>query len=147
MSGEIGWRDFAELKLTLRRIGNNVSLNILHQLAGQHEITVTDLVAALGMGISQPLVSWHLRNLRRVGLVRTRRHGREVYCSLDMAQFAAVQRALGEVVTPPASVAAVDGADGAPPASSGVALGLAPPSPQASGAGSRPNARAGPDTG
>ena len=69
------WCDFTELKITLRAMSNNTSLNILHQLAGKREVTVTELVYALA--ISQPLVSWHLRTLRRVGLVRTRRRGRE----------------------------------------------------------------------
>jgi hypothetical protein len=68
-------------------------------LADKSEITVTELAAALA--ISQPLVSWHLRNLRRVGLVRTRRQGREVYCSLDRSRFMACQEALEQVVAPP----------------------------------------------
>jgi len=33
--------------------------------------------------LSQPLLSWHLRVMRRAGLVGTRRSGREVLCSLD----------------------------------------------------------------
>jgi ArsR family transcriptional regulator len=90
------WCDFTDLKLSLRAMADVVRLNILHQLAGQGEITVTDLVSALA--ISQPLVSWHLRILRRAGLVSTRRQGREVLCSLDMARFVACQRALTDVV-------------------------------------------------
>ena len=37
--------------------------------------------------VSQPLVSWHLTILRRMEFVRTRRQGREVYCSLDAARY------------------------------------------------------------
>lgn len=90
------WCDFTDLKISLRAMADVVRLNILHQLAGRGEITVTDLVSALA--ISQPLVSWHLRILRRAALVRTRRQGREVWCSLDRARFVACQRTLSDVV-------------------------------------------------
>jgi DNA-binding transcriptional ArsR family regulator len=39
------------------------------------------------VGLSQPLVSWHLRTLRSTGLVETRRSGREVICSLRQEAF------------------------------------------------------------
>jgi hypothetical protein len=61
-------------------------------------VNVTDLVRALV--ISQPLVSWHLRALRRASLVRTRRQGRTVFCSLDLERFATCQRALVELIAP-----------------------------------------------
>ena len=35
------------------------------------------------VGLSQPLVSWHLRRLRTAGLIQTRRAGREVICTLS----------------------------------------------------------------
>ena len=43
--------------------------------------TVTELIEHVGL--SQPLVSWHLRRLRAAGLVETRRRGREVICTLS----------------------------------------------------------------
>ena len=95
----IGWQDVTDLRAALRAMGEDVRLNIMHQLAAQPETNVTDLVAALG--VSQPLVSWHLRKLRRVGLVRTMRRGREVYCSLDADRFASCVRALSALVEPP----------------------------------------------
>jgi ArsR family transcriptional regulator len=95
----VGWQDVTELRAVLRALGEDVRLNIMHQLAAQPETNVTDLVAALG--VSQPLVSWHLRKLRRAGLVRTMRRGREVYCSLDGARFASCVRALSALVEPP----------------------------------------------
>lgn len=138
------WCDFTELKITLRAMSNNTSLNVLHQLAGKREVTVTELVCALA--ISQPLVSWHLRNLRRVGLVRTRRRGREVYCSLDTDQFATWQRALAELVfaadageAPSPASAAAAGAEPPHGASAGV---RSPPKENADG---HPRPRAGPD--
>ena len=48
-------------------------------------MTVTELARALR--VSQPLVSFHLRPLRLTGLVQIRRAGREVYCSLNMAEI------------------------------------------------------------
>jgi ArsR family transcriptional regulator, arsenate/arsenite/antimonite-responsive transcriptional repressor len=94
----IGWQDVTELRAVLRALGEDVRLNIMHQLAAQPETNVTDLVAALG--VSQPLVSWHLRKLRRVGLVRTMRRGREVYCSLDSARFTSCLLALSALIEP-----------------------------------------------
>jgi DNA-binding transcriptional ArsR family regulator len=93
-----GSQELTDLRNMLRAMGDGVRLNILHQLAGQGEINVTDLVAALGH--SQPLVSWHLHKLRRVGLVRMLRRGREVYCSLDASRFADCLQALSALVAP-----------------------------------------------
>jgi ArsR family transcriptional regulator len=93
-----GWCDYTDLRTELRALSSVASLNIVHQLGKRIETNVTDLAAALAL--SQPLVSWHLRNLRRVGLVRTRRQGREVFCSLDRARFALCQRALEAVASP-----------------------------------------------
>jgi DNA-binding transcriptional ArsR family regulator len=41
---------------------------------------VAELVAEVGL--SQPLVSWHVGRLRAAGLVTTRRIGRETVCSV-----------------------------------------------------------------
>jgi DNA-binding transcriptional ArsR family regulator len=59
--------------------------------------TVTELIN--GVGLSQPLVSWHLGKLREVGLVSARRHGRETVHTLVPEAFRAFAaqeaRALG----------------------------------------------------
>jgi ArsR family transcriptional regulator len=99
-----GWRDYIELRAELRALSSATSLNIVHQLAQRNETNVTDLAAALAL--SQPLVSWHLRNLHLVGLVSTRRQGREVFCSLDRIRFEASQRTLQSVILPDESHAA-----------------------------------------
>jgi ArsR family transcriptional regulator len=80
-----GWRDYTDLKRMLRALGDAVRLNILRALARDDEVKVTDLAERLM--VSQPLVSWHLTILRRMEFVRTRRQGREVYCSLDAARY------------------------------------------------------------
>lgn len=41
---------------------------------------MTDLIEEVGL--SQPLVSWHVGRLRAAGLVETRRNGRETLCRL-----------------------------------------------------------------
>jgi DNA-binding transcriptional ArsR family regulator len=48
---------------------------------------VTDLIEEVGL--SQPLVSWHIGRLRVAGLVATRRNGRETLCSLRADAFEA----------------------------------------------------------
>lgn len=69
-------------------------LRIIRRLA-HGEATVADLVAQVGL--SQPLVSWHIGRLRAAGLVKTRRLGRETFCRLlpeAFEAFAARQAAI-----------------------------------------------------
>jgi len=91
------FRQHFDLRRALRALGDEVRLEIVHMLATGAEINVTDLAATLL--ISQPLVSWHLAILRRNGLVRTRRQGRQVYCSLDAARCQQSLRQLGDVIS------------------------------------------------
>jgi ArsR family transcriptional regulator, arsenate/arsenite/antimonite-responsive transcriptional repressor len=60
-------------------------LRIVRVLASA-DATVTELVATVGL--SQPLVSWHVGRLRVAGLVTTRRAGRETICRLRPEAFA-----------------------------------------------------------
>jgi DNA-binding transcriptional ArsR family regulator len=46
---------------------------------------VAELVSQVGL--SQPLVSWHVGRLRAAGLVMTRRSGRETFCRLLKEAF------------------------------------------------------------
>jgi len=61
-------------------------LRIVRRLAGS-DASVTDLIEEVGL--SQPLVSWHIGRLRVAGLVATRRNGRETVCSLRADAFEA----------------------------------------------------------
>ena len=93
-----GWQDYVELEKLTRALADKVRLNIVRILASsQQEVNVTDLTQQLL--ISQPLVSWHLAILRRNGLVRTRRQGRQVYCSLDVARCQQCLQWLGAVIS------------------------------------------------
>jgi ArsR family transcriptional regulator len=73
-----------ELREYYRILSDSARLRILEQLA-RRELTVTEL--ARGLKMSQPLVSWHLRRLTRAGLVRIKRNGREVRCSIDRTRM------------------------------------------------------------
>lgn len=92
------WQDYLDLRRALRALGDEVRLSLVRTLASGDEVKVTDLAATLL--ISQPLVSWHLGALRRSGLVRTRRQGREVYISLDLARYRSIVRQLGSLIEP-----------------------------------------------
>ncbi len=59
-------------------------LRIVRRLA-RGEATVAELVSQVGL--SQPLVSWHVGRLRAAGLVMTRRAGRETFCRLLAEAF------------------------------------------------------------
>ena len=59
-------------------------LRIIRRLA-EAEASVAELVAQVGL--SQPLVSWHIGRLRAAGLVTTKRMGRETVCRLVPEAF------------------------------------------------------------
>jgi ArsR family transcriptional regulator, arsenate/arsenite/antimonite-responsive transcriptional repressor len=75
---------------------NPTRLRILQRLGEKGEESVNDLAAHLRM--SQPRISWHLRMLRVGGVIRTRRDGRQVYCSLDVENIAHERRQLDELL-------------------------------------------------
>jgi ArsR family transcriptional regulator, arsenate/arsenite/antimonite-responsive transcriptional repressor len=75
---------------------NPTRLRILERLAENGEVSVNDLAAHLHM--SQPRISWHLRMLRLGGVIRTRREGRQVYCSLDVENIRRVRQRLEEML-------------------------------------------------
>jgi ArsR family transcriptional regulator len=86
--------DLRELRLFHKALADVNRLRIVRRLAGG-SATVRDLIEHVGL--SQPLVSWHLGRLRAAGLVATRRSGRETVCSLRPETFdvqAARERAL-----------------------------------------------------
>jgi ArsR family transcriptional regulator, arsenate/arsenite/antimonite-responsive transcriptional repressor len=77
-------------------LANPTRLRILEELGRVGEANVHDLAQHLRM--SQPLISWHLRMLRVGGVVRTRRDGRQVYCSLDVEGMAHAREMLDELI-------------------------------------------------
>ena len=53
---------------------------------------------ARSLKLSQPLLSWHLRVMRRAGLLQTRRRGREVSCALDLASIRSLQLQFNQLI-------------------------------------------------
>jgi len=75
---------------------NPTRLRILERLAQAGEVSVNDLAEYLHM--SQPRISWHLRMLRVGGVIRTRREGRQVYCSIDAENIRRYRERLDQVL-------------------------------------------------
>jgi ArsR family transcriptional regulator len=75
---------------------NPTRLRILQRLGERGEESVNDL--AVHMRMSQPRISWHLRMLRVGGIIRTRREGRQVYCSLDVENIARERARLDQML-------------------------------------------------
>jgi ArsR family transcriptional regulator len=82
--------ELRELGWYFKALSGITRLQIVGQLAGTEELSVSELVVALRL--SQPLVSWHLSGLRKVGLVKVRRDGRQVLCSLDRERLRRYQQ-------------------------------------------------------
>ena len=86
--------DLRQLRAFHKVMADVNRLRIVRRLANG-EATVAELIAHVGL--SQPLVSWHLARLRTAGVVETRRKGRETVCRLReeaFAEFAARERAI-----------------------------------------------------
>lgn len=77
-------------------LANPTRLRMLERLGEVGEVSVNDLAVHLRM--SQPRISWHLRMLRVGGVVRTRRDGRQVYCSLDIENLARERARLEQLI-------------------------------------------------
>jgi ArsR family transcriptional regulator len=78
--------ELRELRLVHKALADVNRLRIVRSLTAG-EATVTELVGEVGL--SQPLVSWHIGRLRAAGLVTTHRTGRETICRLLPEAFEA----------------------------------------------------------
>ena len=77
--------DLRELRRFHKTLADVNRLRICRVLA-EGPATVTELIESVGL--SQPLVSWHLGKLREVGLVTARRNGRETVHTIVPEAFA-----------------------------------------------------------
>jgi ArsR family transcriptional regulator len=77
-------QDLRELRVFHRALADVNRLRIVRRLA-EGPATVGDLIDTVGL--SQPLVSWHISRLRSAGIVRSRRSGRETLCELQPGVF------------------------------------------------------------
>jgi len=87
--------DLRELRLVHKALADVNRLRIVRRLA-HGEATVAELVSQVGL--SQPLVSWHVGRLRAAGLVITRRSGRETFCRLLREAFDAFSARQAEIL-------------------------------------------------
>jgi len=81
--------ELREVRLFHKALADVNRLRIVQRLA-EGDATVTELIEHVGL--SQPLVSWHLGRLRAAGIVETRRSGRETVCHLAPDAFDAFAR-------------------------------------------------------
>jgi DNA-binding transcriptional ArsR family regulator len=97
--------ELRQLRLVHKALADVNRLRIVQRLARGHA-SVTDLIEHVGL--SQPLVSWHVSRLRAAGLIETRRNGRETLCRLRpeaFEAFAARQRVILGLSDAPTGVA------------------------------------------
>ncbi len=96
-SSSLSVHSFRDLRDYFQTLGDGARLGILDSLASSpDDLKVSDLARAVKM--SQPLCSWHLRSLVRVGLVKMHRVGREVRCSLDRTRLEEYERAFSKLI-------------------------------------------------
>ena len=79
--------DLRELRTFHKALADVNRLRIVRRLA-EGEASVAELIAHVGL--SQPLLSHHLKRLRVAGLIETRRVGRETICTLRPEAFGEV---------------------------------------------------------
>jgi len=77
--------DLRELRRFYKALADVNRLRIVQRLA-TGRASVGELIEHVGL--SQPLVSWHLGRLRAAGIIETSRRGRETLCSLRPEAFA-----------------------------------------------------------
>ena len=76
--------DLRDLRVFHKALADVNRLRIVRRLA-EGPATVGELIETVGL--SQPLVSWHVSRLRAAGIVRSRRSGREILCELQPDVF------------------------------------------------------------
>ena len=98
-----GDHDQRRLRTLYRALGDETRLRIIGLLAEVGPMPVRELSSRVGL--SQPLISWHLRILRLAGLIDTQRQGREVICQLRTHAFEELHEAEGRLIGGTAGVA------------------------------------------
>lgn len=105
--------DLRRLRALYRALGDETRLRVIGLLAEIGPMPVNELSSRVGL--SQPLISWHLRILRLAGLVDTQRQGRTVICRLRTAAFEELHDAEARLVGGTAGVAGTLDATGTVP--------------------------------
>ena len=102
-------RDLRLLRDLYRALADPTRLRVCAILSESGPLPVNELSSRVGL--SQPLMSWHLRILRTAGLIETRPHGRAKLCALRPSAFDALAAAQRRLVAGELRVAAAAGLD------------------------------------
>jgi DNA-binding transcriptional ArsR family regulator len=108
-----GEADLRRLRTLYRALGDETRLRVIGLLAEVGPLPVTEL--SIRVGLSQPLISWHLRILRLAGLIDTERQGRTTICRLRAAAFEELHDAEARLIGGTAGVATAPDAPGTVP--------------------------------
>lgn len=99
-------QDLHRLRVLYRALGDETRLRIIGLLAEIGPMPVNVLSAKVGL--SQPLISWHLRIMRLAGLIDTQRQGRTTICRLRIAAFEELHEAEARLVSGMSGISAVE---------------------------------------
>ena len=105
--------DLRRLRTLYRALGDETRLQMVGLLAEIGPMPVNRL--SREVGLSQPLISWHLRILRLAGVVDTQRQGRTTICRLRTAAFEEMHDVEARLVGGTAGVARTADAPGTVP--------------------------------
>ncbi|MDQ6683381.1 MAG: metalloregulator ArsR/SmtB family transcription factor [Chloroflexota bacterium] len=96
--------ELRRLRVLYRALGDSTRLRVIGLLAERGPLTVNDL--SIGVALSQPLISWHLRILRLAGVIDTTRQGRQTICRLRTAAFEELHEMEARLISGTSGVAA-----------------------------------------
>jgi ArsR family transcriptional regulator, zinc-responsive transcriptional repressor len=102
--------DLRRLRTLYRALGDETRLRMIGLLAEVGPMPVNQL--SREVGLSQPLISWHLRILRLANIVDTQRQGRTVICRLRTDAFEELHDAEARLIGGTAGVAQTTDARG-----------------------------------
>jgi len=105
--------ELRRLRTLYRALGDETRLRMIGLLAEIGPMPVNELSARVGL--SQPLISWHLRILRLAGLVDTQRQGRTTICRLRAAAFEELHDAEARLIAGTAGIGQRSDAPGTVP--------------------------------
>jgi len=105
--------ELRRLRTLYRALGDETRLRMIGLLAEIGPMPVNELSSRVGL--SQPLISWHLRILRLAGVVDTQRQGRTTICRLRTAAFEELHDAEARLVGGTAGVSSRADAPGTVP--------------------------------
>ena len=87
--------ELKEAAATFKALSDPTRLRILKAISGTGELCECNIVPTFGL--SQPTISYHLKILREVGLVRSERRGQWVYHQLNEKALLSVVRELTDI--------------------------------------------------